>query len=136
LSYSWRNFAADDRWEPRDGGLSMYGFELVEAMNKKGLLIDLSHVGDNSTIDAIESSKVPVSFTNVCPRKITPTSHSKYVEWAGCDSFIKLALERGRTDESLQACAEKGGVMGVKPFFAKKILGENWVRLFKRVWGK
>ncbi|MFA9437793.1 MAG: membrane dipeptidase, partial [Candidatus Bathyarchaeota archaeon] len=42
LSYSWRNFAADGCWEPRDGGLSNYGFELVDAMNKKGVLIDLS----------------------------------------------------------------------------------------------
>ncbi|MBC8463328.1 membrane dipeptidase [Candidatus Bathyarchaeota archaeon] len=120
LSYSWRNFAADGCWEPRDGGLSKYGFELVDAMNKKGLLIDLSHVGDNSTMDAIESSKTPVSFTHVCPRKITPTSHSKYAEWAGGDRFIKLALGRGRTDEALQACAEKGGIVGVTPFFAKK----------------
>ncbi len=54
LSYSWRNFATDGCWEPRDGGLSKYGFELVDAMNKKGVLIDLSHVGDNSTMNTIE----------------------------------------------------------------------------------
>jgi membrane dipeptidase len=120
LSYSWRNFAADGCWEPRDGGLSKYGFELVEAMNRKGILIDLSHVGDNSTMDAIEHSKVPVSFTHVCPRETTPTTLSKYAEWSGGDRFVKIALERGRTNEALQACAEKGGMVGVTPFFAKK----------------
>lgn len=120
LSYSWRNNAADGCWEPRDGGLSKFGFDLVDAMNKKGVLIDLSHVGDNSTMDAINHSKTPVSFTHVCPRKITPTSHSKYAEWAGGEKFVKLAMGRGRTDEALQACAEKGGVVGVTPFFAKK----------------
>jgi membrane dipeptidase len=120
LSYSWRNFAADGCWEPRDGGLSKFGFELVEAMNKKGMLIDLSHVGDNSTMDAIEHSKTPVSFTHVCPRETTPTTLSDYAKWSGGERFTKIALERGRTNEALQACAEKGGMVGVTPFFAKK----------------
>jgi membrane dipeptidase len=120
LSYSWRNFAADGCWEPRDGGLSKFGFELVEAMNKKGVLIDLSHVGDKSTMDAIEHSKCPVSFTHICPRDTTPKQISKFAEWSGGERFVKIALERGKTNEALQSCAEKGGIVGVTPFFAKK----------------
>jgi len=115
-----RSEAADGCWEPRDGGLTTFGERLIEAMNKKGMLIDLSHVGDVSTMEAIELSKDPVSFTHVCPRKTTPRDLSPYAIWAGGEHFVKLALGRGRTDEALQACTEKGGMVGVTPFFAKK----------------
>ena len=120
LSYSWRNEAADGCWEPKDGGLSAFGVRLVEAMNKRGMLIDLSHVGDVSSMEAIELSKAPVSFTHVCPRATTSRDLSPYAIWSGGERFVKIALGRGRTDEALKACAEKGGMIGVTPFFAKK----------------
>ena len=120
LSYSWRNEAADGCWEPKDSGLSTFGVKLVKKMNEKGMLIDLSHVGDVSTMEAIELSKDPVSFTHICPRETTPRSLSPYAVWSGGEHFVKLAIGRGRTDEALKACAEKGGIIGVTPFFAKK----------------
>jgi membrane dipeptidase len=118
LSYH-RSDAADGCWDRVDGGLTDFGVSLVEAMNKRGMLIDLSHVGDRSTMEAIELSKQPVSFTHVIPRATTPRDLSPYAKWAGGDRFVKLALGRGRTDEALKACTEKGGVVGVTPFFAK-----------------
>jgi membrane dipeptidase len=119
LSYN-RSDAADGCWDRVDGGLTNFGQDLVEVMNKRGMLIDLSHVGDKSTLEAIEISKDPVSFTHVIPRSTTPTSLSPYAKWAGGQHFIKRALGRGRTDEALKACVEKGGMIGVTPFFAKK----------------
>lgn len=120
LSYSLRNEAADGCFEPGDAGLSRFGVDLVEAMNRRGVLIDLSHVGDRSTMEAIETSKDPVSFTHVCPRATTPMELSPYATWAGGEAFLKIARQRGKTDEALQACAERGGVIGVTPFFAKR----------------
>lgn len=125
LSYNYRNEAANGCLEPGNAGLSKFGMDLVEAMNKRGMLIDLSHVGDRSTIEAIEVSKDPVCFTHACPRESTPMEMSPYATWASRESpltgdFLKYAWARGRTDEALQACAERGGVIGVTPFFAKK----------------
>jgi membrane dipeptidase len=118
LSYQ-RSDAADGCWDRVDGGLTNFGVDLVEAMNKRGILIDLSHVGDRSTMEAIEMSKQPVSFTHVIPRATTPRDLSPYAKWAGGEKFVKVALGRGRTDEALKACTEKGGMVGVTPFFAK-----------------
>lgn len=120
IGYSTRNLAADGCAEDSNAGLSNYGKTLVDAMNRKGMLIDLSHVGDKSTMETIELSRDPVTFTHVCPRETTPRDMSPYAQWAGGERFIKFAIQRGRTDEALQACTEKGGVVGVTPFFAKK----------------
>jgi len=118
LSYQ-RSDAADGCWDRVDGGLTNFSVNLVEAMNRRGMLVDLSHVGDRSTMEAIELSKQPCSFTHVIPRKSTPRDLSPYAKWAGSEKFVKLALGRGRTDEALKACVEKGGMVGVTPFFAK-----------------
>ncbi|MCW4050143.1 MAG: dipeptidase [Candidatus Bathyarchaeota archaeon] len=120
IGYSTRNLAADGCVEESNAGLSNYGKALVEAMNRKGILIDLSHVGDLSTMETIEHSRDPVSFTHVCPRESTPRDLSPYAQWAGGERFIKFAVQRGRTDQALKACTERGGIVGVTPFFAKK----------------
>lgn len=114
ISYSERNEAAEGCSERSDAGLSNFGVKLVEAMNVKNMLIDLSHVGDRSTLETIELSKAPVSFTHVCPRATTPNNSAKGA-W-----FNEFAVRRGRTDQALKACAEKGGVIGITPYFAKK----------------
>ena len=124
LTYNSRNEAGDGCTERCDAGLSNYGVSLVEAMNDRGVLIDLSHVGDRSTMGAIETSRDPVSFTHAIPRSSTPREMGGYAEWASKTSpygyFKEYSMARGRTDEAIQACAEKGGVIGVTPFFAKK----------------
>ena len=124
LTYNSRNEAGDGCNERCDAGLSNYGVKLVEEMNRRGLLIDLSHTGDRSIMDAIELSKDPVSFTHVLPRSSTPKEVGGYAEWASKESpygqFLKYSMARGITDEALQACTEKGGVIGVTPYFAKK----------------
>ena len=76
------------------GGLSAFGRDVVKEMNRTGMLIDLSHGGEDSFWDALELSSVPI----VC-------SHSSCR--ALCDH------PRNLTDEQLRALAQKGGVCQV-----------------------
>ena len=94
LTYNVRNLVGDGCLEPANGGLSNYGREMVSRMNELGILVDLSHCGQQTTADGIAASTGPVAI-----------SHS------GC-----AALEphpRSKRDVELRAMAEKGGVVGI-----------------------
>ena len=93
LTYNERNLLGNGCGECTDDGLSSFGADAVREMNRLGVLIDLSHVGDRTTLDAIELSKQPVSCTH---------SNSR--------SFFDHP--RNKTDEALRLIAEKGGVIG------------------------
>jgi membrane dipeptidase len=125
LTYNWQNEVGSGCREQKDSGLSIFGESLVEKMNELGILIDLSHTGDQTCWDAIEQSKDPVSFTHIIPRKSAPDKPGGYAEWANRSTslwgdFVKYSKQRGKPDDMMKACAEKGGVIGVTPFFAKK----------------
>ena len=125
LTYNWRNEVGDGCREKKDAGLSIFGEQVVDKMNELGMLIDLSHTGDQTCWDAIERSKAPVSFTHVIPRQTAPEKPGGYAEWATRSTslwgdFVKYSKQRGKPDDMMKACAEKGGVIGVTPFFAKK----------------
>ena len=121
LTYNSRNLAGDGCRERCDAGLSNYGMRLVEEMNRLGVLVDLSHTGDRSSMEAIEASSDPVSFL---PRATVPKEPSPFAEWNNrhvfYGEFVAYGLQRSKTDEAIQACAEKGGVIGITPYFAKK----------------
>ena len=97
LTYNERNLLGSGCWERTDDGLSNFGVDAVSEMNRLGILIDLSHVGDRSTLEAIEVSKQPVAFTH-----------------ANARSFLEHP--RNKTDEALRLLAEKGGVVGANAF--------------------
>jgi membrane dipeptidase len=123
LTYNYRNEAGDGCKERCNAGLSNYGVKLVGEMNRQGVLIDLSHTGDATVMEAIEMSKDPVSFTHIIPRSTTPKETGGYAKWMSSGpygEFVEYSLQRGKSDEAIQACAEKGGVIGVTPYFAKK----------------
>jgi microsomal dipeptidase-like Zn-dependent dipeptidase len=94
LSYQRRNYFANGSGEDKDNGLGMLGFELVRTMNDLGVVIDLSHVGDTSSLDAIEASEHPVIISHSNARAL-------------CNHF------RNATDEMIRAMAKKGGVIGI-----------------------
>jgi membrane dipeptidase len=94
LTYQRRNLAADGCGEAANAGLSVFGRDLVAELNRLGILIDLSHTGVTSTLEAIERSSAPVSFTHACVRARNP-------------------LPRNKTDEEIRALAARGGVMGI-----------------------
>ncbi|MFW9854930.1 MAG: dipeptidase [Candidatus Thorarchaeota archaeon] len=95
LTFNTRTYAGDGCGERTNAGLSYFGLDLVTRMNKVGMLIDLSHVGIQTTLDTIEHSKDPVLCNHVGARAL----------YQQC--------KRLKTDEELEALAEKGGLAGV-----------------------
>lgn len=61
----------------RDSGLTRFGRKVVEEMNRLGLVIDLSHCGPQTTLDAIEVSALPVACTHSNPRAIADSLRNK-----------------------------------------------------------
>lgn len=95
LTFNTRNYVGDGCAERTDSGLSHFGIELVEKMNELGILIDLSHCGIQTTLDAIKYSKDPVLCNHTGARALYPQ------------------CKRLKTDEELKALADKGGIVGV-----------------------
>ncbi len=94
LTYNRRNFLGDGCLEPEDGGLSSLGADAVRLMNDLGIAIDLSHVGQRTSVEAAAASSKPVFATHANARAVTP------------------AL-RNKSDDALKAIAATGGVIGV-----------------------
>ena len=70
ITYNTRNLVGSGCWESRDDGLSDYGREVVEEMNRTGMVIDLSHVGPRTTEDVIEHSRAAgISTSQSNPRR-------------------------------------------------------------------
>lgn len=97
LAYNVRNLVANGCYEPHDDGLSMFGAKAVKKLNELGILIDLSHVGDRSSLHAIEVSEQPAAFT-----------HAQLREF--CDH------PRNKPAELVRALVEKGGVIGANAY--------------------
>jgi membrane dipeptidase len=94
LTYNEQNYIGSGSTDRVDGGISDYGFEIIKAMNEVGMLIDVSHSGDRTTLDAIELSPRPIAFTHSNCRALN--NHPRL-----------------KTDEAIQKLARKGGVMGI-----------------------
>ena len=94
LTYNSQNRIGSGSTERVDGGVTDFGISIIEAMNAVGMLVDVSHSGDRTTLDAIEISKKPISITH-----------------SNCRALIDHP--RVKTDEAIKAMAAKGGVMGI-----------------------
>ncbi|RDD61226.1 dipeptidase [Ferruginivarius sediminum] len=103
LTYNTANSVGCGCYESRDGGLTDFGRELIDELNRVGILVDLSHVGADTARDAIRYSKQPVAFSHCLPAAMKPHP-------------------RNKTDEDLRLIAEHGGFVGVTAFppFLKK----------------
>ncbi|MCD6318940.1 membrane dipeptidase [Candidatus Aerophobetes bacterium] len=103
LTYNERNLVGNGRFERVDGGLSKFGIRIIKEMNKLGILVDLSHVGPKSTMEAIEISEKPVAIPHANSRTL-------------------FDYPRNKTDEQIKLLASKGGVIGITfwPFFLSK----------------
>lgn len=82
------------QYEHKDKGLTEFGIEVVEEMNKLGMLIDVSHLSDRGFYDVARLSNQPFV-----------ASHS--------NSRVCTLHERNLTDDMIKLLAEKGGIMGV-----------------------
>jgi membrane dipeptidase len=97
LTYNYRMLAGDGCFEPHDGGLSRFGRTVVERLDRAGVLVDVSHVGTRTALDAITASIHPVIASHSNARAL-------------CDT------PRNLTDEVIDAIGENGGVIGVCAF--------------------
>ncbi len=95
LTYNERNLLGDGSTERTNCGLSDFGLEVVDRMNELGIIIDLSHCGEQTTIEGIAHSKSPVSI-----------NHSM------CEALHRNH-PRAKTDAQIRAMADKGGIMGI-----------------------
>jgi membrane dipeptidase len=103
LTYNEKNMVGDGCTEITDCGLSKFGKKMIKRMNKLGMLVDLSHVGYRTSMEAMEVSEAPVIF-----------SHSN--SWKVCPS------KRNLKDDQILALKKKRGVIGMNiyPAFVKR----------------
>lgn len=94
LTYNSQNRIGSGSTDRVDGGVSDFGAEIIKAMNEVGMLVDVSHSGDRTTLDAIEISAKPIAITH-----------------SNCRALIDHP--RVKTDEAIRKLAAKGGVMGI-----------------------
>ncbi|MGI9625488.1 MAG: dipeptidase [Longimicrobiales bacterium] len=94
LTYNVPNLVGEGCLSPSNGGLTDFGKTLVEAMEDRGVLVDLSHCGQRTTAEAIVLAAGPVSITH-----------------SGCKAIYDHP--RSKRDEELRALADKGGVVGI-----------------------
>src|SRR5262245_42912413 len=95
LTYNTQNLIGSGSTERIDGGVTDFGSEIIKRMNEIGMLVDVSHSGDKTTLDAIELSSKPIAFTH-----------------SNCRALNKNH-PRLKTDEAIRKLAAKGGVMGI-----------------------
>jgi membrane dipeptidase len=94
LTYNTQNYLGTGGTERVDSGLTDYGIAIVKAMNEAGMLVDVSHCGDRTTLDAIEASSKPIAITHSNCRALNDHPRLK-------------------TDEAIRKLAAKDGVMGI-----------------------
>jgi len=97
LTYNDRNMVGDGCLEDGDAGLSRFGRRVVAELDRLGLTMDLSHVGERTSLEAAQLASRPVLFSHANPRVVVPGP-------------------RNITDEQIRACAATGGVVGVTPW--------------------
>lgn len=102
LSYNNQSLLATGCYETRDPGITRFGREAIAEMNRVGLVVDMSHSAERSTLEAIEISERPIVISHANP------------------SFFHPAL-RNKSDAVLSALAESGGLLGFSlyPFHLK-----------------
>jgi membrane dipeptidase len=97
LTYNFQNRLGAGFLEHNDGGLSVFGHRVLERMQEVGMVVDLSHCADRTTLDGHAAATRPVIYTHASCRALLP------------------GFMRCKTDEAIRKLAEGGGVMGI-PF--------------------
>ena len=94
LSYNNQSLLATGCYEAEDPGITRMGREVISEMNRVGMIVDMSHSAERSTLQAIALSSRPIAITHANPSAWHP------------------AL-RNKSDRVLDALAESGGMLGV-----------------------
>ena len=94
LTYQRQNWVGSGCGERHDAGLTTFGRAFVTEMNQLGIVVDVSHCGQVTGMDAVEASQAPVILSHAHPGRIAPHA-------------------RAKDDELLRAIAASGGVIGL-----------------------
>lgn len=97
LAYNTKNFVGNGCEEKTDDGLSAFGRRVIREMNRCKVIVDGSHTGKRTFLDALEISERPVVVSHANCRGV-------------CDN------QRNLDDETIRAVAEQGGVIGLVGF--------------------
>ncbi len=94
LTYNNQSLLATGCYEKVDSGVTNFGREVIREMNSVGLVVDMSHSAEKSTIDAIELSEKPIAITHANP------------------SFWHPA-KRNKSSDLLKILSDSGGMLGL-----------------------
>ncbi|WP_072090420.1 membrane dipeptidase [Candidatus Pelagibacter communis] len=94
LTYNNQSLLATGCYEKVDSGVTNFGREVIREMNRVGLVVDMSHSAEKSTIDAIEFSEKPIAITHANP------------------SFWHPA-KRNKSSDLLKILSDSGGMLGL-----------------------
>lgn len=102
LTYNNQSPLATGCYESADSGVTRFGRQVIAEMNRVGMVVDMSHSAERSTLEAIEISQRPIAITHANP------------------TFFADAI-RNKSDKVLRALGESGGMLGFSayPFHLK-----------------
>ncbi len=93
LTYNNQSLLATGCYEDEDAGITRMGREVIAEMNRVGLVVDMSHSADRSTIEAAEISARPIAITHANP-------------------YVWHPALRNKRDDVIRAVVEGGGMLG------------------------
>lgn len=93
LTYNNQSLLATGCYEDEDPGITRMGKQVIQEMNRVGLVVDMSHSSDRSTIEAAEISSRPIVISHANPHSWMPA-------------------RRNKRDEVIQAVVDGGGMLG------------------------
>ena len=94
LTYNRANHIGGGSMSPEGTGISPFGRQVIERLNARKVMVDLSHSGERTCLEAARISQAPVSINHTGCRALTD-------------------LPRNKTDEELRLVAERGGFVGI-----------------------
>jgi len=96
LTYNNQTPLAGGCFEPKDSGVSRFGKVVIEEMNRLGMIVDLSHAGKQTCLDAIHHSSQPVAISHANPnffhQSLRNIDDDVLIELAKKNGFIGLSL--------------------------------------------
>ena len=96
LTYNNQTALAGGCFEPKDSGVSRFGKAVIEEMNRLGMIVDLSHAGKQTCLDAIHHSSKPITISHANPsffhKALRNIDNDVLIELAKKNGFIGLSL--------------------------------------------
>jgi len=126
LTYNNQTPLGGGCFEPKDSGVSRFGHAVIEEMNRLGMIVDLSHAGKQTCLDAIKISKKPVAISHANPsffhKSIRNIDEDVLKKLVNNNGFIGLSLYPYHL-KNLGKCTEEDFCIMIKQLI--NIIGDN-----------